>query len=447
MAMVNMQDPEPQTIIRKDKVKPFKTPAQKRQRIILLATIAVIGAVGAAAYYLLIPREKTYILNSYELATAEIGSLLESTQASGSVLIPVQMSVTVPSMGGTSGEGYVEALYVSEGDMVDTEQPLVKISVPELEEDIEDLLADLDDAERKHEQSRFQYRFAEERAEREIERLREDLIDAEDEVARLEKLVEINASRESDLEKAVDSRESIETNIEEKEIALEEDRIMNALSLEGLEATVTRYRTRLARLREDLADATIRSPIAGEVLEIKDSLSVSGSKVTKGQTLFTIADRSSAVIDLEVPEQYSGVLTQGQQVALSVGGAAMTGTIDNIGRVATMSSDGLGATIVVRVLPEPGYDLLPGSSVVSEIPLGVQENVLLLPRGAYLTTGNQRYVYTVESNRAIRTRVTYGQIQSDKVQILNGLEDGDTVIISGYQNFIEYETITLGGDK
>jgi HlyD family secretion protein len=72
----------------------------------------------------------------------------------------------------------------------------------------------------------------------------------------------------------------------------------------------------------------------------------------------------------------------------------------------------------------------------------------LLPRGPYLTTGGQRYVYVIEGDQAIKTAVTFGELQTEQVQILQGLSVGDEVIISGYQNFIEHNTIMLqGADK
>jgi HlyD family secretion protein len=249
------------------------------------------------------------------------------------------------------------------------------------------------------------------------------------------------------LASAEQALEDIRESLGELQISLEEDRTLNKLAERSRQATVDRYRRQISRLEADLAAATIRSPLSGEVLEVADTLALAGSPITKGESLFTVADRTSAVVELEVPEQYSGVLQPRQEVALSVGGVSLSGTIDTVGKVATMSSDGLGATVLVTVLPEPGADLLPGSSAVSELVVGVDEDVLKLPRGPYLTTGSQRYLFVVEGDRAVRTAVTYGTIQTDEVQIAAGVEEGATVIVSGYQNFVEYEAVRLGGSK
>jgi hypothetical protein len=43
--------------------------------------------------------------------------------------------------------------------------------------------------------------------------------------------------------------------------------------------------------------------------------------------------------------------------------------------------------------------------------------------------------------------VTFGTIEGQLVQVLSGVEAGDEVIISGYQNYIEYETVKLEGGE
>jgi HlyD family secretion protein len=68
---------------------------------------------------------------------------------------------------------------------------------------------------------------------------------------------------------------------------------------------------------------------------------------------------------------------------------------------------------------------------------------MMIPRGPYLTTGSQRYLYKVEGNVARRVDVTFGVMEGNTVEVLTGVEAGDEVITSGYQNFIEFEQITL----
>jgi hypothetical protein len=150
------------------------------------------------------------------------------------------------------------------------------------------------------------------------------------------------------------------------------------------------------------------------------------------------------LVDLNFEEQYINDLQPGMEVDLSINGTLYPGFIDVVGKIATPSPTGLGSSINIRITPETGEDLLtPGATVIGEVNLGTRENILTLPRGPYLTTGNNIYLYRVKGQRAERIPVTYGAVQGGKVEIISGVRAGDEIITSGYQNFIQFEEIDL----
>lgn len=107
-------------------------------------------------------------------------------------------------------------------------------------------------------------------------------------------------------------------------------------------------------------------------------------------------------------------------------------------------TSGLGATVQVRVKPEKITSaLIPGATVVAEMQVGLLEDTLLLPRGPYISTGNRRYLYKIEGNTAYRVEAVFGKSEGNYIEILSGVKEGDEVITSGYQSFIEYEKLKL----
>jgi HlyD family secretion protein len=419
-------------------VKPYRSNGQRRQILIAVVVVVVVAALAAGAYVLLAPKQQVYVLSAYESTTVERGSLIQSTQASGIVTFPVQMRLTSPE------EGYADELYVSAGDAVETGQALASLDVPDLEERLEDLRSALAEAERTYEKALAQNRIAVARATREIADLDQDVAEAREERERINTLVSVNASRQSDLD-TVDARVSeLVGSRREAQTRLSEDQKLYHLEEQSRRAAISDYETQIDRLMDRIAATTIRSPMDGEVLEVNASLAVPGSPIATNAELSTVADPTSARVELEVLEQYSALLTMGQEVELTVGSARFPGRISSIGRVATQSSDGLGATVLVEVTPEDqGQALLLGNTAVGEIELGAKENTMLLPRGPYLTTGSQRYLYRISGDKAERILVTFGSVQGSMVEILSGVEPGDEVITSGYQNFIEFESIRL----
>jgi HlyD family secretion protein len=366
--------------------------------------------------------------------------MVVTTQGSGAVALPVQLMLPSPEA------GYAAELYVEEGQSVEKGQLLARLDVPDLEDELEDLRTDLDDAKRDLVLSDAQDAITLDRKVREIDALEEDIQDQSEEVERIRKLVAINASRQSELNDAEDKLQDLKDQKEEKDLQYQEDRRLQELQRQSRQATIQKLETKINRLEERIADASIASPMDGDILEVDSTLAVPGSVIKVGQNLFTIADPSSAVVELEVDEEASSFLRLGQKVGLTVGGSTLSGSISSIGKVAQVSSDGLGATISIKVIPDTqDSSLLLGSTAVGEMELGVRPGVLLLPRGPYLTTGSQRYLYVVEEDTATRVEVVFGEVEGQLVEVLSGVEAGDEVIISGYQNYMEYETIKLEG--
>jgi len=419
-------------------VKPYRSAKQKKQIVVAISVVAICAAIAGGAYLILTPRQKTYSVKGYETAVVELGTLVKSTQASGTVAIPVQMNLTSPE------DGYAAVLYVSEGDEVAQGQTLARISVPYLKDALEDLQTSLEDAERSYRKTVAQNKVDIDRKNREIETIAASITTAEIERDRVKSLAAINGARQSDLDAAQDNLDALIANKSEKELQRHEQIQLNALDEQSAQSKIASLQVQIQRLENRVSDAVIKSPMKGEVLSVESTLAVPGSPIANGESLFTIADPSSAIVELEVLEQYSALLSIGQEVELTVGSSAITGNITGIGKVAEQSSDGLGATVSVKVKPqEKTTTLLLGNTAVGEIDLGAREGALLLKRGPYLTTGSQKWLYVVKGNTAARTAVTFGETQGGTVEILSGVSAGEEVITSGYQNFIEYGRITL----
>lgn len=430
------------SILKDLKKKPYKSPGQKRQQVIALIVVLMVALISVVAYFMLMPKEQIYVLKTYDSAVVQKGSLVRKIQAGGAVSIPLQVIVTAPDVGDGA---YVQQLLVKQGDYVEQNQVLAILGVPTLIDQLRELEEEYEEAKISYEQFVQQNVFSIARSERELARLVLDIEEAESEVEKQSQLYAVNAARKSDYDRALKTLENLRFSYDEKVIQLEESRIINKINESNRLSALDRYQKNIARIETSINDATILSPIEGEILALESRLTVPGSTINKSQSLFTVADRTSAIIELDVPQQHAGLLEIGQQVSLSVGGRPLLGTIESIGRVALMSSDGITATVQVIVRPEQGSDLIPGSTAVSELVIGTLDDILLLPRGPYLTTGGQRFVYVIEGNQAIKTAVTYGELHTDQVQILRGLSEGDRIITSGYQNYIEHNTIMLQG--
>lgn len=437
-----MADPQPRRIVHDNTIKKFITPEQKRQRKTVLIVLLVIAGIAAAGYFFLLPKEKTYTLKEWDAAPVARGDLPKIIQSSGSVAVPEQINILSPE------EGYASRLLVETGEQVTEGRLLAVIHVPDLEDELTDVELSLEDNVKLLKKTKAQNEITNTRKEREILRLKKDLAEEKEEREKIEKLVKINASRESELEDQEDKIEDLEETIEEAEYQLDEEIRLQGLEMEMIELDIQQLETSINRLKDRINDASITSPMTGEVLAADETLGVPGTLIGKNQEIFTIAKTETAIVELEVDEEYSGLLEKGDTVNLDISGTGLSGSIISVGRVAQTSSDGLGATVEVKVKPDQVTSaVISGATAVGEMEVGVLADILMLPRGPYLSTGSQRYLYVIRGNGAVKTGVTFGESENDYIEIITGVEEGDEVIISGYQNFIEYKEIRLQEEK
>ncbi len=484
-------------IIQVENVKPH-TSKKKRRRIFIVLILLITLAGGAYWYLTQSTQQEVVTISSYASINVTSGSLVSTTEASGTVVLPNQVTIV------NSSEAYIEELLVSEGDVITTEDVLLIMDVPEYEEQMETYEVEIEQANIELDSQIAQYDYSIETLALKIERVTDDIVndqtdieeitsmslyeiqtlqlsieritgdieEAREDVTEASALSELRTTYSDTYDNAVDTLESLleqKTDYESELRETYEDRYESAQdSLDALTEQKADYESELiytraarefyiakqnsnirqialnmAQLEDDIDDLNLTSPIAGEILSINEDAEIIGNYLNSSQSLFIVADRSDVYVDLDIYEQYSSFLEIGDPVELTIGTETMESEIIKIGKVASLDSDGLSATITIRVRPITETVLNPGASAVSSIILGIREDTLLLPRGAYLTTGNQKYLYVIDGDKAYKTEVTFGDIEGNSVEILSGVEAGDTIISSSYQGFISEDVIQL----
>jgi HlyD family secretion protein len=79
----------------------------------------------------------------------------------------------------------------------------------------------------------------------------------------------------------------------------------------------------------------------------------------------------------------------------------------------------------------------------TRIVLESRDNVLKVQRGAFLDSGGGRVAYVVQDDIAVRRPIRSGAASVNEVEIIEGLEPGDRIIISNLGEFERVETVRL----
>lgn len=200
------------------------------------------------------------------------------------------------------------------------------------------------------------------------------------------------------------------------------DGLSNQQELDLASARVDEVAADRQALRVTLAKTQIRAPFAGTLGLRRVS---EGAWVSPSTLLSTLQDTSTLKLDFTLPERYAGAVRAGGSFRFRVEGRPETFE----GSVAAIepSVDPATRSLLVRGVVDGSTGLLPGSAASVEVPLRVDQ-ALLVPPIAIIPGIEGRRVFVVDGGRARSTPVELGYRTADRVQIVGGLSEGDQVI-------------------
>lgn len=207
-----------------------------------------------------------------------------------------------------------------------------------------------------------------------------------------------------------------------------------AADLERAEAGARSTAAGLALLELQLERTTVRAPFAGAIGQRFVSV---GDYVTTATRLLTLqtVDPQRAVI--EVPERYAVKLRAGQVVEFSVAsqeGRTFRARVDFIDPVV----QGESRTILVKAsAPNPGRLLKPGMFIEARLATNTRANAIVVPEDAVQPMRSANVVWAVVDGKASRRVVTLGVRSAGVVEILSGVQAGETVVVGGLERMGE----------
>jgi multidrug efflux pump subunit AcrA (membrane-fusion protein) len=166
-----------------------------------------------------------------------------------------------------------------------------------------------------------------------------------------------------------------------------------------------------------------------------------GSPVSSGDPVLTITDTSTMTLRAQVDETDVLLVRKGVRADLeldAVPGARYRGTVRNVDLSPTTSSRG-GVSYVVRldlgggtlVDGSPAPRPRPGMSAVASLRVLTAEDATAVPVSAVFRDGDQDAVWVVEDGTAVQRTVTLGAQGEDYLEVVDGVEEGDLIVVRG----------------
>ncbi len=366
------------------------------------------------------------------LATVDVGPFREFVPVTGR-FIPIH-TVQIDA----SNSGIIEELFVEDGAVVQKGDPLIRLSNTSLqmtymsqEAQLLDQLNNLNNTRlRMEEQSlnlRDQYLDIEYR-----------LIDRQKDYERNKKLFEAGAISADAYENTLDEYQYLEKRKQLLLDKIETDSLIRAYQQVQMKQSAGLIERNLAMIHQNLEDLVIRAPFNGQFstggLEL-------GQAIAQGANLGQIDEMKVMKLRAQIDEHYLNEVFQGQLAHYEKDGKIYELEIVKIYSEVnngTFSAD-------FRFTAEVPLTARRGQTLRFKLSLGYEETTIRLQRGSFFNAsgGQWVFVYDPETGRAQKRAIRTGRQNPEYFEILEGLAQGEQVIVSSYGAFQDKEELIL----
>jgi RND family efflux transporter MFP subunit len=196
------------------------------------------------------------------------------------------------------------------------------------------------------------------------------------------------------------------------------------------EAAVKESQAKLDLAKARLSECVILAPFSGTITRVHVR---PGDMAAVKVPLLEMADMSSLVIRVAVPEAYASAVREGMvaHVAMdSLPGKTFTGKVV---RVYPELDRRMRTRTVELTLTDPA-DLVPAMFARIRLVLESIESAVTVPQqSVLLTPAGGQVAYVVVDGKAVMRKIRTGIEQAGRVQVLAGLEPGEKVVVTGHE--------------
>jgi len=216
---------------------------------------------------------------------------------------------------------------------------------------------------------------------------------------------------------------------------LDDERL--AFELKTRELQVGRQSLLVQDLFRQVDELDMRSPVNGIVGNLMVNQKAA---VTRNQVVMSVVDLSAFEIEAQVPESYADDLGLGMDAEVLVGNQKYPASLVSV------SPEIIQNQVTTRVRFSDGMPagLRQNQRLTTRILMEEKNDVLTLQRGQFLDSGGSRIAYVLDDNDvAHRRSIEVGARSLAAVEIVDGLDEGDIVVISSIDQFRSADSVLV----
>ena len=411
-------------------IKLEKKPWYIRYRYYLMAGGAFVIFLIYVISLSLGPRKLRIESDNIQIVEVKNGKFMEYVDVEGLVQPILTIKVN------TREAGSVERIVAEEGTLMKKGDTILVLTNP-------DLLREIEDQRDEWENLRYSYQEREIEMEQKTLNLKQQALQTNYEMSRLQKSFGLE---KEEYKMGIKSKAQLEVseaeyNFNLKKAALEmeslrQDSAMTIIRKDLLRNERERGQKKFLRSMERLEGLVVRAPINGQLSYVN---ATPGQQVSSNSNIAEIKVLDQYKIHTQLSEYYIDRITTGLPATVNYQGKKYPLKITKV--VPEVKDRMFDVDLVFTAeMPE---NVRVGKSFRVQIELGQPEDALVMPRGNFYQATGGQWIYKVKDDKAIRVPLTIGRQNPQQYEVTEGLQAGDLVIVTGYDNFGEAEELIL----
>lgn len=403
--------------------KVLQAPAVWWQRSWLLGfgVVAVVLVLGVLLSSKWLSSSQSVNAARLKIAPVTRATLVRDVSVNGRVVAAVSPTLysTAPS---------TVTLKVKAGDTVKKGQVVAELESPDLSNQLQREQASYEQLEAEVARQRILARKQKLLARRDADQAEIERVSAERTYQRIEGAGVTGIIAKIDFLKAQDALKTAEIRAKHAEQAVSLDVEDVDLNLKTKVSQLQQQKLVRDNAQRRVDELRLLAPVDGFV----GTLSVANRSVVAANTaLMTLVDLSQLEVELEIPETYVAELGLGMTAEVLINGNKV------LGKLSALSPEVVRNQVLARMRfnGEQPAGLRQSQRISARLLIEEKTNVLTLPRGPFVENQGGRYAYLVEGGVARRVPMKLGGTSISAVEIVEGLKEGDQVVIAGSDLF------------
>ncbi|HEY1589412.1 MAG TPA: efflux RND transporter periplasmic adaptor subunit, partial [Rhodanobacter sp.] len=406
-------------------------PNRKRRLILLGVGIAVLALLAwlAPGIGRLFSASASVSSSRLAFATVERGPFVRDIAAEGKVVAAVS-----PTLYATYGGAVT--LQVHAGDTVKKGQVLAVVDSPELHNKLAQEQSKADAMQVDYMQAQVDARTKRSDLQKAYDNAQIDEKSAATTLDRTQKAFAAGAAKGIEVDQAKDVLEKARITLAHAQSDLGMNNDSLKFNIQSKKLAHDNQMLVVQDLQRQVDDLNVKSPVDGQVGQL---FIAERATVAKDAQLLSVIDLSALQVEMQVPESFARDLGIGMSGEISGNGNVWKGLVSAI------SPEVVNGEVAARLRfdGQTPKQLRQNQRLSVRVLLDKRDNVLTVQRGSFVDESGGSYAYVVRNGIATKTPIRVGASSIDKVEILDGLKEGDRIVISGTDSFKNAQTVAI----